>query len=96
MGNGYNPISSIDVWGLAPGDPFDNPDAGAYYEVDSWVANEEYGGLVYELEGSFYSTEFVTDRRPDGVDPIKAEDKVPAGAEIVMAWHAHGASNPQF
>ena len=94
MGNDCNPIRLVDEDGLEPGDGFDNVDnavldAGYFYQDIASMENAEYAGLIYELDGLFYSTNGVKGTE-DASFPYEAEGSVPEGGKIVANWHNHG------
>ena len=94
MGNYYNPIKSIDEDGLDPEDGFNNMDAavldaGYFYQDQASSDNAEYAGLIYELDGLFYSTYGMKGTENTSY-PYDAESQVPEGATVVANWHNHG------
>ena len=94
MGNGYNPIKSIDEDGLDPEDGFNNMDAavldvGYFYQDQANMENAEFAGLIYELDGLFFSTYGVKGNENSSY-PYEAESLVPEEGHIVANWHNHG------
>lgn len=48
--------------------------------------SSEYGGVIYELAGRFYSSDPVTQGKPDRVDYSAT---LPASAKVTSLWHTH-------
>jgi hypothetical protein len=64
--------------------------AAEAYNPLSVARNKEFGGLVYESGGKYFSTAAVQGER-NKLNLGDATKFVPKGATVVGAWHTHGA-----
>jgi len=87
-----NPLSWIDPWGLAPGDPFGSIQDAAV-DALNWIyqtypaANWEYAGTIYNENGKYYATNPITQHRKGSSMPSYPK----GGYRTVDAYyHTHG------
>jgi RHS repeat-associated protein len=88
---GNNPVSNVDPFGLAPGDPYSTRDTAAWNALNDINArsiseNREYAGRVYKNADGTYS---YTAPIP-GTEDRSTTGTVPDGTEPVASYHTHG------
>jgi hypothetical protein len=89
-----NPLASVDLLGLKPGDPFESADAAAldalnYINPVSIEENIEYAGAIYRdpATGSYYA--FPPDKGgPKGSNEWRLS--IPSEVDWVGDYHTHG------
>jgi len=87
-----NPLKFEDGCGLAPGDPYDSPDAAGKAAIrdiypQTYEDNKEHAGAIYQRADGKYSYTHNMDIRNDGHTsyPGVPPDKLPA----LGSWHTH-------
>jgi RHS repeat-associated protein len=89
-----NPISLVDPFGLAPGDPYQTQDAAGVaaacdYNAISLLKDQEYAGFVYQNPDKTFSYTEAYPGNSEASGPLEALSNFP---QTPVAWfHTHGA-----